>query len=92
LEKQTLHSGTGLLFSGDLDVVMAELLAQCDGGKTLGEALAAVVSRMGLEADQLQPACLVAVRRLLQSGLLYPCSEDHSRADVCEEQGTATPT
>jgi methylase of polypeptide subunit release factors len=83
LDKQTLHTQTGMLFSGDLDVVTAELLARCDGRNTLGEAITATAKSMRLEADKLQPACLTAVRKLLQSGLLYSCEAHHSRADDC---------
>jgi methylase of polypeptide subunit release factors len=83
LDKQTLHTRTGMLFSGDLDIVMAELLARCDGRNTLAEAIASAAGGMGLEGEKLQSACLMAVQKLLQSGFLYSCTTGCSRADIC---------
>jgi len=73
LARQTLSNRTGILFSGDLDVVAAEMLTRCDGHSTLQEAIVSTAGGMNLEVERVQPACLTVVRRLLQTGFLCPC-------------------
>jgi SAM-dependent methyltransferase len=72
LARQTLSNRQGILFSGDLDVVAAEMLTRCDGRNTLQEAIALAAGGMNLEVEKVQPACLAVVRRLLQTGFLCP--------------------
>jgi len=79
LTRQTLSNRTGIPFSGDLDIVVAEMLARCDGRNTLDDAIASAAGRMDLEVEKLQPACLAVVRKLLQSGFLHPCTADGPR-------------
>jgi len=81
LTRQTLHNRMGMPFSGDLDIVATELLAQCDRRATLAEAITAVAGSMCLESERLLPACLAVIRKLLQSGLLQVATTDRS----CEE-------
>ncbi len=73
LARQTLSNRTGILFSGDVDVVAAEMLTRCDGRNTLGEAIAATAGGMNLDVEKVQSACLTVARKLLQTGFLCPC-------------------
>ncbi|MEN6426760.1 MAG: methyltransferase [Phycisphaerales bacterium] len=85
LTRQTLHNRMGIPFSGDLDIVVTELLARCDRHATLVEAITAVAGSMELNSEELQPACLVVIRKLLQSGLLHVCTGDRSCEDGFRE-------
>jgi len=65
-----LYASEGVPFAGNMDMYIANLLAGCDGRKTLRELIVAVASRMQADPKQLTPACLAAVRKLMQAGFL----------------------
>jgi SAM-dependent methyltransferase len=91
LTRQSLSNRTGMPFSGDLDIVVTEILARCDGRATLGEAIASTAGGMDLNAENLQPACLAVARKLLQSGFLLPCPADGSSGQGREEKDESIP-
>ena len=65
-----LYASEGIPFAGNVDMYIANLLAGCDGRRTLRELIVAVASRMQAEPEELMPACLATVRKLLQAGFL----------------------
>jgi len=70
LQVEHLLASEGVPFAGNVDSFITNLLAGCDGKRTLRELIAAVAGRMQADAEGLTPACLAAVRRLMQSGFL----------------------
>jgi hypothetical protein len=53
-----------------MDMYVANLLAGCDGRRTLRELIEAVASRMQTDLKTVTPACLATVRKLMQAGFL----------------------
>jgi hypothetical protein len=49
---------------------IANLLAGCNGKRTLGEVVLAVAERMQANQEEFTRACLAAVRKLMQAGFL----------------------
>jgi hypothetical protein len=53
-----------------MDMHIANLLAGCDGRRTLRELIEAVADRVQTDAETVIPACLATVRKLMQAGFL----------------------
>jgi hypothetical protein len=68
----TLSLARGLTYSGDIDSSAADLLAACDGKRTLRELVAEVSSSNDIDVESLSPAVCQAVRDLVQKGFLVP--------------------
>jgi ubiquinone/menaquinone biosynthesis C-methylase UbiE len=67
-----LRLARGLAYSGTVDPLVADVVARCDGRRTLGAALAETASSLGFDADGLEPACVAVARRLVEQGFLLP--------------------
>jgi hypothetical protein len=72
LAAATLSLARGLTYSGDIDSLAADLLAACDGKRTLRELVAEVSSSNDIDVESLSPAVCQAVRDLVQKGFLVP--------------------
>jgi len=70
VNSEHLYASEGIPFAGNMDMYIANLLAGCDGRRTLRELIEAVASRMQTEPKTVGPACLAAVRKLMQAGFL----------------------
>jgi hypothetical protein len=66
----TLTLDEGLGFQATLDGATAELLADLDGLKTLGEVIGALAPRQGVDPETLAREALPSISRLLGAGLL----------------------
>jgi hypothetical protein len=53
-----------------MDMYIASLLAGCDGRRTLRELIEAVADQMQTNQETIGPACLAAIRKLMQAGFL----------------------
>ena len=69
-EASVLTVTEGLPYSGPIDAFGANLIAACDGARTLDEAVAKVAADMGGETADARPGALRAVRELVSSGFL----------------------
>ena len=70
VNSEHLYASEGIPFAGNMDMYIANLLAGCDGRRTLRELIEAVASRMQTDQETVGPACLAAVRKLMQAGFL----------------------
>jgi len=68
LEQRLLHASEGIPFAGNIDMYISNLLAGCDGQRTLGELVTMVADSMQSDPETVTPACLAVVRKLMQSG------------------------
>jgi SAM-dependent methyltransferase len=62
----------GLGYSGEVDPLVADLLARCNGQRPLGELLAAWAVRLGQPLDKIAGPALAVIRRLIEHGFLLP--------------------
>jgi hypothetical protein len=53
-----------------MDMYVTNILAGCDGRRSLRELIVVTAGLLKANPEQLTPACLEAVRRLMQSGFL----------------------
>ena len=65
-----LYASEGIPFAGNVDMYIANLLVGCDGRRTLRELIEEVADRMQTDPETVGPACLAAVRKLMQAGFL----------------------
>ena len=70
VNSEHLYASEGIPFAGNMDMYIANLLAGCDGRRTLRELIEAVASRMQTDQETVGTACLAAVRKLMQAGFL----------------------
>jgi methylase of polypeptide subunit release factors len=70
VNSEHLYASEGIPFAGNMDMYIANLLAGCDGQRTLRELIAAVADRMQTNPETVGPACLATVRKLMQAGFL----------------------
>jgi len=67
-----LRLARGLAYSGNVDPLVADVVARCDGRRSLGAALAETASSLGMDAGPLETACVEVARRLVEQGFLLP--------------------
>ncbi|HEY1380531.1 MAG TPA: methyltransferase [Gemmataceae bacterium] len=67
-----LRLTTGLAFAGAAEAAVAEFVAGCTGGATLGDDLSRLAAKLGRDRRQFAPAFLALVRRLIEVGILVP--------------------
>lgn len=60
----------GLPFNGTVDAYAIQLLAACDGRRTVGEIAESIAAAAGIDAAAFTGACPAIVRRLTASGFL----------------------
>jgi SAM-dependent methyltransferase len=71
VQRATIRLQGGFAFRVDIDELTLALLRFLDGRRSLREAIRALADEQGeLEAEQLEPTAVAAVRRLLELGLL----------------------
>ena len=69
-----LYASEGIPFAGNMDMYIANLLAGCDGRRTLRELIEGVADRIQSDPETIRPACLATVRKLMQAGFLSSAS------------------
>ncbi|MFZ2149421.1 MAG: hypothetical protein WAV28_19590, partial [Sedimentisphaerales bacterium] len=74
VNSEHLYASEGIPFAGNMDIYIANMLAGCDGQRTLRELVAMVASRMKTDPETITPACLTAFLRLMRSGFLSSVS------------------
>jgi hypothetical protein len=62
----------GLGFVAQTDELACAFIAQCDGKRTVHDALSEVASGSGLDAGKIAPGALHVIRHLLERGFLLP--------------------
>ena len=75
VNSEHLYASEGIPFAGNMDMYIANLLAGCDGRRTLRELIEAVADRMQADPETVTPACLATVRKLMQAGFLSSVAE-----------------
>ncbi len=69
-DSAALSQTRGFAFDGQVDQMVIELLAGCQGRRRLGELVTQLAGRFGVEFEQLAPACISVARNLLRTGFL----------------------
>jgi len=72
VQAEHIFASEGVPFAGKVDMHIANLLAGCDGRRTLHELIAVMAHRLQADPEKLKPACLTVVRKLMQAGFLSP--------------------
>ncbi|UCE47509.1 MAG: methyltransferase, partial [Phycisphaerales bacterium] len=67
-----LCASEGVPFAGNVDMHVANLLAGCNGQRTLRELLEEMADRTKTDPEKIIPGCLTVVQRLMRSGFLSP--------------------
>jgi len=62
----------GLAYSGTIDTVGANMIAQCDGKRRVRELLTGAAASLDADLESITPGCLAIVRRLMGQGFLIP--------------------
>jgi len=75
VNSEHLYASEGIPFAGNMDMYIANLLAGCDGRRTLRELIEVVADRMQTDPETVRPACLATVRKLMQAGFLSSAIE-----------------
>ncbi len=75
VNSEHLYASEGIPFAGNMDMYIANLLAGCDGRRTLRELIEVVADRMQTNAETVTAACLATVRKLMQAGFLSSAIE-----------------
>ncbi|MBI4579588.1 MAG: class I SAM-dependent methyltransferase [Planctomycetes bacterium] len=66
----SFHLEQGLAYSGQADPFVANLVARCDGSRTLGELMDGLAGELGKPAVEIAPVLLDVVRRLIERRFL----------------------
>ena len=74
VRSEHLYASEGVPFAGNVDMYVANLLAGCNGQRTLRELLDEVAGRAKTEPEKIIPTCLNVVQNLMRSGFLSPTS------------------
>jgi SAM-dependent methyltransferase len=67
-----LRQSGGFEFTGDVDRLVSAVLAGCDGRHALRELVTDLARGLRLNFEEVAPACLAVVRRLMETGFLGP--------------------
>ncbi len=70
VQVERLHTDRGISFSGNVDMHIARLLADCDGRQTLSQLIRAIADQTQTDPETFTGACLAVVRKLMRSGFL----------------------
>lgn len=70
IQSATVRLQNGLPLEGNVDGPAAQLIARCDGQRTLDEIARAVAAEAGLDAETFMPAAARIARRLIAAGFL----------------------
>jgi pyrroloquinoline quinone (PQQ) biosynthesis protein C len=80
VHSEHLYASEGVPFAGNVDMYVANLLAGCNGKRTLRELLEKVADRAKTDPEKIAPTCLTVVQNLMRSGFLTPtCGQDKPR-------------
>jgi hypothetical protein len=72
VQSEHLYASEGVPFAGNVDMYVANLLAGCNGQRTLRELLEKVAVRAKTDTEKITPTCLAVVQNLMRSGFLSP--------------------
>jgi len=72
VRSEHLYASEGVPFAGNVDMYVANLLAGCNGRRTLRELLEEVAARAKTDPEKIVPTCLAVVKNLMRSGFLSP--------------------
>jgi hypothetical protein len=72
VDRQELRLVRGLRFSGTVDWTTANIVAACDGTRTVGELFGDLAAKLGVERSVIATEGCPIVRRLIQQGFLLP--------------------
>ena len=71
-----LRQTAGLCREGEIDDVVATIVAACDGTTSLGAVLRDVAHATDADASTLARAAVPVIRRLVEQGFLLPVPDD----------------
>lgn len=69
-----LKQTRGFPFVGNVDRLVSTILAGCDGRRTVGRLVHDLAAGLGMDVDQIAPACIDLIRKLLETGFLIESS------------------
>jgi len=70
VNSEHLYASEGIPFAGNMDMYIANLLAGCDGRRTLRELVEEVAGRAKTAPEKIIPSCLAVVQKLMRCGFL----------------------
>lgn len=78
IQTQNLRQTKGFTFSGQIDPLIAQLLAGCNGHRPLRDLVNELTQQVDEPQDKVVATCLTIVKKLMRSGLLYQVQTDAS--------------
>ena len=72
IQSRTLEPTRGLIFSGEVDAHIMQLLAGCDGSRPLRELVAKITEDLHEDFVAVAGPCLAVVKKLMRAGMLTP--------------------
>ena len=84
-ESLTLRLTSGFPFHADMQPLVADFLAMCDGNRTASEAIAEFTKRANADQQRVESECLNMIRRLVERGFIF-AAEDGNQATETETQ------
>ena len=84
-ESLTLRLTSGFPFHVDIQPLVTDVLALCDGNRLASEAIEAFAKQVNIELERVTPECLKMIRKLVERGLMVaapPGNESAGPANV----------
>lgn len=81
VQQALLRQTEGFEFTGELDLLVARIVAGCQGTQTLGELARDVAASVNADPEQVAASTVALAKKLLLSGFLTPYRAQRSPAD-----------
>jgi methylase of polypeptide subunit release factors len=82
VKQAQLKQTRGFQFIGNVDRLVATILAGCNGQHKVGELVDDLAVGLGMKAEQIVPACIGVIRKLLESGFLSVSAKSTTMKDT----------
>ena len=71
VRSEHLHATVGIPFGGTIDMYIAQVLAGCDGHRTLRALITDTAARAETDQNKMIPTFLKVIKKIMRSGFLY---------------------
>ncbi|MGC9323803.1 MAG: methyltransferase [Desulfomonilia bacterium] len=72
VQKAAIRQTEGFQFIGNVDKLVATVLAGCTGQHCLGELVNDLAKGLSMDSEKIIPGCIQIIRKLLETGYLFP--------------------
>jgi hypothetical protein len=79
-ESLTLRLRSGFPFHVDIQPLVTDFLAKCDGNRLASEAIEAFAKQVNIDLERVTPECLKMIRKLVERGLMVAAGPGNEAA------------